>query len=442
VNKSLFSFTKTSWNSERTLCTFEYDLVYGDETFSFTEELEFPIAIPSTYEAEALERDLHIALGISYYKLFVCKRFEVPYELTEQQAAFWNSVWKNGLGEFLYTNGLTHDQLAVFSAQPGLSIANQTKQSYKQQALLGLGGGKDSIVAGELLKQIGIPFHGFVLASGEQLGQTQAVAAVMGVDLHAIKRRIDPKIIDLNKRSDTYNGHIPISTIFALCGSMLAVATNSAYVAVANESSASIPQTTSADIQINHQWSKSLEFERLYQDYLRNNVSAELQYFSVIRPLSSIAVMKLFSSYPEYFEVFTSDNSLFKVQPQQRIHPRWSPQSSKTLSSYLLLAPWLDDTAMQTIFGADYLNQREQLPLLHRLLGHGEPVLDCVGTAPELQACVNQLKTSPNYLKKELVVSLDTAHNSSNLDNFMFLAENAYPEQLKQTLVSKLKELL
>ena len=56
-------------------------------------------------------------------------------------------------------------------------------------AILGIGGGKDSIVAGELLKGCSLPFDGFVMATGEQRGQAQAVADIMGKNCTLLKEK-------------------------------------------------------------------------------------------------------------------------------------------------------------------------------------------------------------------------------------------------------------
>jgi hypothetical protein len=308
--------------------------------------------------------------------------------------------------------------------------------------MLGIGGGKDSIVAGELLKLAGIPLRGFVLATGEILGQTQAVSEVMGIELTAIKRVIDPQILEINKIDGSFNGHIPISLIFGLVGALVAVSRESKYVIVANESSASIPQTTWEDTQINHQWSKSLEFEILFQDYLQNYVSSEIHYFSAIRPLSSVAIAKIFSQFPQYFEVFTSDNSLFKINQQMREHPRWSLNSSKSLSSYILLAPWLSDEDLLLTFGRNFLDEPSLTDLFSSLLGeNGQSVLDCVGTPEELRSSMAEIINRVRFSDSALVtytMSKQLVHEEPKLESLMTIGEHAIPE----IIAPKLQELM
>lgn len=440
-----FTLTEAGWKENRTVAFFQYSLETSEETFQFEEALEFPISIPNSYESEALLRALHIALGISYYKSFVPPIITHPYAITEVEADFWNTVYVHGLGEFLYKNNLKPEQLAKFFQQDGNKIEKGSIAELHPEAFLGLGGGKDSIVAGELLKECGITFDSFVLASGEQLGQTLQVADVMQTNLFSVKRYIDKKIIEVNNKLGAFNGHVPISVIFALVGAMLAVGKNKKYVVVANESSSSIPQATLGNLQINHQWSKSITFERLFQDYLHAYIHCDLYYFSVVRPLTSVAIAKIFSSLADYFDVFTSDNSLFKIDQAQREHPRWSKDSSKTLSSYILLSPWLDKNQLRDVFGYDYLHDLTMKKRVIDLLGSGNPVLDCVGTPEELKASLAVAARNEAFSNSELLKDSDIKRiltTGQPLQEFEKLDVDAIPTDIKQTLLAKIKEKL
>jgi hypothetical protein len=193
---------------------------------------------------------------------------------------------------------------------------------------------------------------------------------------------------------------------------------------------------------VNHQWSKSLEFEKLFQSYLHNYVSGELHYFSAIRPLSSVAIAKIFSQFPQYFEVFTSDNSLFRINQEQREHPRWSLNSSKSLSSYILLAPWLSDQDLLQTFGRNFLNEPSLTELFSSLLGeNGQSVLDCVGTPEELRASMAEIINRGRFSDSALVtytVSKQLVHGEPKLESLMNFGEHAIPE----IIAPKLQEIM
>lgn len=434
-----FKITEAGWRDSRRIAYFCYEIETDETTFSLEETIELPEGVPESVESEKLLRSLHLALAISYYKSFIPPVIEHPYLMDGEETEFWNTVYLNGLGEFLYTNSLSGSKLAKFRAQDGKIYTNEDSSiDWQDNAVLGIGGGKDSIVAGELLKAVGIPVSGFVLATGEILGQTKAVSDVMNIELTAVKRIIDLQILDINKIEGAYNGHIPISLIFGLVGALVAVSQKSKYIIVANEASASIPQTTWEGQNINHQWSKSLEFERLFQDYLHANISGEIHYFSAIRPLSSVAIAKIFSNYPQYFEVFTSDNSLFKVKQDAREHPRWSLNSTKSLSSYILLAPWMTDEDLLRTFGRNFLNEAGLSELFGNLLGQdGKSVLDCVGTPEELRASISEVIDRGRFTDSALVtytIVKQLMHAEPELQSFMTYGEHAIPDKIAPKL--------
>ncbi len=446
----LFRYENIRLDEHRKSVFFDYTLETDEESFSMTESLTFPVAIPENDVTNRLLRALHLALGISYYKSYIPPKIVHGYSMSEQEAEFWNTVFLNGLGEFLYKNNLSAERIAKFQQQEGTIVIGSTDTiAWKDTVLLGIGGGKDSIVAGELFKELDIAVESFVLATGNNTGQAQAVADVMGVPLHVIQRRLDPQIIELNKRDDALNGHIPISLIFALAGSLLAVSKGIRSIVVANEASASIPQTVHEDRMVNHQWSKSLDFEMLFQNFIHEHVSQNLDYFSAIRPLTSIAVAKLFANYPQYLEVFTSDNAHFKQDKQVSAQQRWSDNSPKSLSSFILLAPFVKADDMLRAFGKNFLDDASLEPLLLALLGiEGAPVLDCVGTPDELRLCASMIAEQEIYSDTVLIKMLsnrgllisDTTEMASHA---LELGENhALPSRFAFQIMNKCKERL
>ncbi len=445
----LFVYENVRVSEDRHSVYFDYRIETDSDSFALSESLAFPLPLPAQNDTvDRLLRALHLALGISYYKTFLPPEIDYAYAMTEDEATFWNEVFKHGLGEFLYKNNRSAQDLAQFHAQDGVIVPGSDEDvKWKNSALLGIGGGKDSIVAGELLKELSIEVNGFVLATGDNKGQAQAVADVMGIQLHAIERRIDLKILELNKLEGALNGHIPISLIFALAGSTLAALHGCKYVVVANEASASIPHTKHEGAYVNHQWSKSLEFEKLFQNFLHKYVSKNLHYTSVVRQLSSVGVAKLFSHYPAYFEVFTSDNSHFKLSNGEVSHPRWGTKSAKSLSSYILLAPWLEPEAMQRAFGQNFLNNSEIEELFYNLLGSGrETILDCVGTPDELLLSLSLVAEKDAYKETFLVQKarekqlLASTSDDELIKALLLAPDHALPIDLSEKITQIIEE--
>lgn len=399
-----FSFTNYSSSADGLTLSFNYTTSFADgSTEQFCETLVLPV--PLAEGLDATLQALHLALGISYYKLNLAPSLKVPYPLDEAQANFWNTVYQQGLGEFLYVNQLPAGRVASFEATSGTAWAPTVSTALSDQAILGIGGGKDSALAGEVLKNLGVPVKGFALGTKDNFGQAERISNVMSVDFLGVQRTISPRLLELNGSQGTYNGHVPISAIFALVGSLLAQLTGSAYVVVANEASSSLPTASDANGDVNHQWSKSLVFEQLFQNYAQKYLNPGLCYFSAIRPLTSVAVAKLFSKLPQYFEVFTSDNFVFRVDQANRPDSRWGLESPKSLSSFILLTPWLSKANVLRIFGRNFLDVIELKELFLSLLGAGnrQPPLDCVGTVSELRLSLALIKQQQKFADAQLL---------------------------------------
>jgi len=449
MDQDQFIYTHFWLSDDRQTASFEYHLQHEGQKHTLTETLTFPIQLKDTPEQQRSLRALHIALGVSYYKTFLPPVITHPYAMDDAEATFWNDTWRNGLSEFLYVNKLSAERLARFKAQDGQRFEGDMPGT-AQGTLLGIGGGKDSIVAGEVLKDLEVPVTGFVMATGEQLGQAGSVADAMGIPLHAVKRGLDLRVSELGKQPGAYRGHVPISLIFSLVGTALAIATDSAYVVVANEASASIPRITWNEQAVNHQWSKSFEAEVAIQHYIQKSICGAVTYFSAVRQLTSIGVAKLFARLPQYFEVFTSDNSVFRIDPSRRPSGRWGLESPKSLSSYLLLAPWLSDEDVQRIFTIDFLNETSLTQLFLESTGiEGEPPLDCVGTVEELVLSVNLLAQQQRYQGTALMkLALDRGviHDADwqqNLQDLLQLqADAALPATLREPITTYLQKHL
>ena len=141
-----FIFKSYSFDAKKKRVRFSYAFKGGP---SFTEEILLPRAVkavPKDLLRLVLE-SVHLMLGISYYKLYCPEKVEIPYALTAEQAAFWNTVYSKGLGEFAYRNKLDPRKFAKFPVKKG-ARAESVDFERKDRSLLGIGGRKDSIVEG------------------------------------------------------------------------------------------------------------------------------------------------------------------------------------------------------------------------------------------------------------------------------------------------------
>lgn len=116
---------------------------------------------------------------------------------------------------------------------------------------------------------------------------------------------------------------------------------------LSNESSAN--ETYVSGRQVNHQYSKSTEFERDFRSYVTDYLDDSIQYFSLLRPWSEWQIAKKFVTYPQYFPVFQSCNLGSKTDI-------WCADCAKCLYVYILLSAFLDDETLVKIFGKNMLD--------------------------------------------------------------------------------------
>jgi len=448
---NLFSFCEYIIAPDRRSVLLVYESLHTTACHPFTERVLFPSPLPETQGVQDLLRLLHFVSGISYYKLFLPERFQHPYTVSVQESSFLNDVFSLGLREFMYTNRLSEDRMARFPDGHGVDRGGCQTGRQTESALLGLGGGKDSVVAGELLKTLGILSEAFVVVTDKVPPHVEDVARMMGTELLVVRRILDEVLTGLSRRPGAYNGHIPVSAIYGIIGCLVALSRGHVFVTVGNESSASIPCTVWKGLKINHQWSKSLHFERLLQSR-RAAMGLAVNYFSPIRPLNAISVAGLFSMYPQYFHVFTSDSASFRIDPERRPETRWSLGSVKSLSSYILLLPWVGESELRAMFGRDFLCEPGLKGMLLQLLGASStPALDCVGTPSELrlsiEAALAQGKCQDSGLVAHAVelglVSAQTGATAPLADGLTASMEQAFPigiaDRLFSTIAAHLK---
>jgi UDP-N-acetyl-alpha-D-muramoyl-L-alanyl-L-glutamate epimerase len=389
----VFSFDSYKLPDPHTLVFhYSYRNAQSETIGSFAEKYVLPVDLQADETTQYLLQQLHIIVGVSYYKSLLGS-VALPYPLSAGEADYWNTVYDHGLAEYAYLNRLSEPIRPFTAGGSGRSAAHKPRHLPDLQgALLGIGGGKDSIVAGEILKGIDLDTVTLHMATGTHTGQAGAVMDVMQLPQYHIERYLDTAIIDFTELHQGNNGHIPLSAILAWLGILITYASKHQYVVMANESAASVGNVTWNGRLVNHQWSKSLAFERLTQDFVHQHLSPDLFYFSPIRPYGSLAVMSLFAKLGSaYLDDFTSCNLVLRIDPAQRPNGRWCTHCAKCLSTWLLLSAFLPLSKLEAIFGRNLFDDTSLRTLLEELLGlRGHKPLDCVGTIEELRAVTRE----------------------------------------------------
>jgi hypothetical protein len=380
---SSFIFKTYSFDSQsKTL-----KLVYGlDDKYSFTEKYIFDFDFVDYDEVilnSAIE-NLFFLAGVSYYKAFVPENIVINKgNISPSQADFYSKTYQKGLGEFWYVNGLDPKTLVSFPSNPEGRSDQYPVPS--DGMLIGLGGGKDSLVVVEALRNSGKQLTTWSLNHKSQL---EPLASKVGLKHLSVERIIDPLLIELNS-GGTLNGHIPISAIFAACGVVVAILSGNRDVIVGNEHSANENSLVYQGVSINHQYSKSQEFEADFQNHLSNQLGDVVRYYSFLRPLSELRIAEIFASigFDKYDGVFSSCNRAYTLGSD---HMFWCGECPKCCFIFLALTPFVERQKLEILWsGKNLLLEPDLVETFNNLLGiSGDKPLDCVGEIKESRSAM------------------------------------------------------
>jgi hypothetical protein len=394
---------------------YHYDAVSGRATLSYAvdgqelnEEITFPWApwpVDASRQAaffKALEI-LHLIAGISYYKAGLAETIDTgDSNIDEDLANFLNELYVQGLGEFAYLNELDLSALINFKST-GSEPSEALDIDLPERALVAMGGGKDSLVCLQMLQDAGIEVQPACVGGSALIGETAKAA---GLPLIRIPRALSPELKVMNL-AGAWNGHVPVTAINSAILLCAAILYGYRYIVFANESSAN--EATLKDSQgndINHQYSKSFAFEKTFRHVIAQRVSRGVEYFSLLRPFSEIAITRRFSDMSKFHSVFSSCNRNFHLDGSH-IDGRWCQDCPKCRFAALALAPFMSPKQLLTIQGADLLDLEDQLLGFRELCGLGEDKpFECVGSLAESRAAMKFLGSNNEWKNREIVRAL------------------------------------
>lgn len=358
-----------------------------DDQVELTETYKFDFDYIK-YNEQALERACEILFflaGVSYYKAYLPPEIVVKKgHLDQTLSDFLTQVYQKGLGEFFYVNKLDPNTKIVFPTNADQLDALSVTDT--DGALVGIGGGKDSLVTVELLKNKLEPLKTWSLNHRPQL--TPLIERI-GLPHAWVEREWDKKLYEFKNDPDSMNGHIPISAIFAATSLIVAVLTGSKDLVVSNEQSANEPNLHYQGVDINHQYSKSSDFEVLFQKLLKDNFGDSFRYYSFLRPLSELMIAELFykTGFEQYKDVFSSCNRAY-VHTSNKMS--WCGECPKCAFVFLALSPFIKRENLEKLWGGKNLLRDKKLePMYKQLLGiEGDKPLECVGEVKESRAAM------------------------------------------------------
>ena len=396
-----FRFVRCSFDAETGVARLVYAFDEGPELTETVTIPGAPFALDAT-RAQAVEhavRLLHLITGVSYYKAAVPNEIRIEgYAIDAATAVLMEQVYVHGLGEFAYRNGLSlHGRVrfpvAVQAPAPAAAAG------LREHALVAIGGGKDSLVSIEALRGAGVD-QTVTWIGGSQL--IAACAARTGLPTLNIGRALAPELFEYN-RQGAWNGHIPVTAINSAIMVLAALLHGVDQVVFSNERSASYGSMIPGTGEVNHQWSKGWAFESAFGAYVQSHVAADLQYYSLLRPLSELAVARQFARTDHYDAHFSSCNRNFHLLGERPTN-RWCGVCPKCHFVFLALAPFMPKPRLVGIFGRNLLDDANQTGGFDALLEYQDhKPFECVGEGQESRAAMAALGDRPEWREDVIV---------------------------------------
>ena len=412
------------------------------------------IPIESITKKEIDEDFLHelffnfgIINAISYYKLSCAPKFVIKAGyIDDNQKLFFRKLFYNGLGEFMFVNQLSFSfdefmEIDCIEAPENRKNDRAPRSLYRVDDnfsgnLIPVGGGKDSIVTLEALQpthndNLCLQFNRSLYPENRAALDSIREAGYKQTEIRNFNLGFDEHMLELNKQG-FYNGHIPFSSTLAFAALIVAYLNDKKYIPVSNEASAN--QGNIAGTNINHQYSKSFEFEKDFQNYVSYYLTDKIHYFSLLRCMNEFQICQKFLQFPQYLTVFRSCNVGTKEN-------KWCGHCAKCLYVYIMLYPFVEKTKLEGIFGHNLLDDESLLETFNGLV-FPETIkpFECVGTKEEICYTLDLAvqHQNPENLPYLLRLYQANAYGKTPYDDIpnYFNAENSIPEEHLRMLQS------
>ena len=438
ANKFIYKSYEIEDDTDFIALKFHYQLDEEGKITDFLHQISIPKneKIFTDFTMQNIVFHIGMVEAISYYKIAVPREFIIECgRLNEAQKKWFAKLYFNGLGEFIYFNtiNVTQEELVHFSVTCKEEAFEKISVNTQENIIIPIGGGKDSLVSYELLKE---KFPEALMFSMNPIVASKEILKKHPKNSIELQRKLDlQKILDFNGRG-YLNGHIPFSSIVGFISIWLGLLYKTKYIVLSNESSANEENIIYNGQKINHQYSKSIEFENDFRQYITEFVTDDVEYFSFLRPLDEIHIAQLFATVAkEHFFTFRSCN----VGSKQN---EWCGKCPKCLFTYIMLCNYIDDITLQKIFDKDMLDDAD-LQELFNGLSQSDAIkpFECVGTYDEVNYALSKRY---NFYEKENLPCLLQNYQPKNMHydlHVNYETQNNLPKKFKENLQNNVAKL-
>ena len=389
-------FIVQGWTIDGSDVTFRYQS--GESAFS--EVVGFPVAVEMSDVIARLLDLLAVVAGVSYAKAVAPNTITFPsLDVSPAGLTLIKRTYNEGMREFAFQNQLPlTSTFDVAEVARGDNFQIDALKGEPGRPLIPFGAGRDSCVVASALKHLQPTL--FTIGINPFAAE---ISRALSLPLLTASRSIDPMLLARNQ-SGAPNGHVPVTAINSLISLVVAELTGHTSVVMANEKSASRPTRVVDGIEINHQFSKSLEYEQSLRSAI-DMAGSIVNYTSVLRSVPDHDISFAFATKCQALHhLFMSCNQAM-LRDESRRSAGWCGDCPKCRGMYLSLAPFLSPHEMIDIFGRDLLNDPAQLSGFQDLMSNETKPFECVADVNESRESMRQLATLPQWSQHHVVQS-------------------------------------
>ena len=443
---------------ELTINEHHLEILYSADRFQFStkifyHEISFSF-LKDRYSQRAIQEiAAYIALfeGMKFCSLFP-KYYDVSAianQLVEPAVELFSKIYNGVFAQHLYENNVV-DYVGPEIIYRGTHWAGSKPTAIDSDAgtvLAGCGGGKDSIVALKILQEAEIPF-----ASMQYSHTVYGKADLQHHLISGVLEHVNPirahKISVYDDFADYPFLHLyfpdnagitvpetPVS-IFEALPLMLYGGYN--YLVLAHEKSANTGNLFWEDLgrEVNHQWGKGYEAEKLLNEFVQENLVSNFQYFSILQPIYDFRIFKNLARYPEVLPKIHSCN----------IQKPWCKKCPKCAYVWLGFMAVFDPASVDAVFGSNLFEDEDLLPIFRQMIGLAKHTpFECIGEIDEsrlaMKKCLEKGLSGKALNMFEQEVLSNPSINWEQLErkyNGVYDTEHAIPKEI----FSKIREKL
>jgi hypothetical protein len=252
--------------------------------------------------AQRMIRALAVIEAFSYWKALCSPVIEVALPAPDAaELDWWQAFWPGAMGEFFYRNQIDYTAPGFLTIRgpagaggPGEDAPGRDRAAPAGPPLVLFSGGKDSLALARIVSAGGgagaEPVDFFLYNPGERL-RGLAGSLASGGRLVEVGRAILPELLALNAAGHP-NGHTPFSAYLAFAAMLAGYLRGSGPVMAGNSRSDDEPNVRSyLGRPVNHQWTKSFEFETAARTYRDRWLPGAPRYSSPLRPLYEVQII-------------------------------------------------------------------------------------------------------------------------------------------------------